>query len=137
MAGLATLLPLRALLGEEVVDARRRVARTERAPLWRRLYLDLAMLAAGLVIYRITVANGFHPVLNGEGNPTLSLSLYTFLAPLLFWTGAVLFGLRLVTAGPGAPASRSPAGCWPGAAPAPTCWRAWRAGSGRWPAPPR
>jgi putative ABC transport system permease protein len=98
VAGLATLLPLRTLLGEEVVDARRRVARTERAPLWRRLYLDLAMLAAGLVIYRITIANGFHPVLNGEGNPTLSLSLYTFLAPLLFWTGAVLFGLRLVTA---------------------------------------
>ena len=97
VAGLATLLPLRALLGEEVVAARRRVARTERPPLWRRLYLDLAMLAAGLVIYRITVANGFHPVLNGEGNPALSLSLYTFLAPLLFWTGAVLLGLRLVT----------------------------------------
>ncbi|MDB5058841.1 MAG: transporter integral rane protein, partial [Chloroflexi bacterium] len=97
VAGLATLLPLRALLGEEVVDARRRVTRTERAPLWRRLYLDLALLAVGLIIYRITIANGFHPVLNGEGNPTLSLSLYTFLAPLLFWTGAVLFGLRLVT----------------------------------------
>jgi putative ABC transport system permease protein len=97
VAAVATLMPLRALLGEEVVDARRRVARTERAPLWSRLYLDLAMLAAGVVIYRITVANGFHPVLNGEGNPTLSLSLYTFLAPLLFWTGAVLFGLRLVT----------------------------------------
>jgi putative ABC transport system permease protein len=98
VAALATLVPLRDLLAEEVVEARRRVARTERAPLWRRLYLDVALLVAGLVVYRITIANGFHPVLNGEGNPTLSLSLYTFLAPLLFWTGAVLFGLRLVTA---------------------------------------
>lgn len=98
VAGLTTLLPLRALLGEEVIDARRRVARIERLPLWRRLYLDLVMLAAGLVIYRITIINSFQPVLNGEGNPTLSLSLYTFLAPLLFWIGAVLVGLRLVTA---------------------------------------
>ena len=126
VAGLATLLPLRALLGEEVVDARRRVARVERAPLWRRLYLDLAMLAAGLISYRITVANGFHPVLTGEGNPALSLSLYTFLAPLLFWTGAVLLGLRLVTL---ALARLRPLGgrllAGRGAG-GPTCWRGWR-----------
>jgi putative ABC transport system permease protein len=95
IAGVVVGPPLRTLLAQEVVDARRRVARSSRPPLWQRLYLDIALVLAGLAVYRITVANGFHPVLNGEGNPTLSLSLYTFLAPFLFWTGAVLAGLRL------------------------------------------
>jgi len=97
LAALTTYMPLRAALAREVA-AERRVGPRERPALWSRLYLDLAALVGAAVIYRITQANGFQPVLTGEGNAALSLSLYTFLAPLLFWLGAVGLTLRLGTA---------------------------------------
>jgi len=97
LAIVTTYLPLRAMLAREVA-VERRAGQRERAPLWRRLYLDLAALVAAAVIYQVTQANGFHPVLTGEGNAALSLSLYTFLAPLLFWLGAVGLIVRLGTA---------------------------------------
>jgi len=96
LAAITTYLPLRAMLTREVA-AERRLSQRERPPLWQRLYLDVAALIGALVVYRITQINGFHPVLSGEGNPALSLSLYTFLAPLLFWMGAVGLALRLGT----------------------------------------
>lgn len=92
-----TYLPLRAMLARTVALERRATQR-ERPPLWRRLYLDVAALAGAAIIYAVTQANGFQPVLTGEGNAALSLSLYTFLAPLLFWIGAVGLVLRLGTA---------------------------------------
>ena len=97
LAAVTTLLPLRAMLAREVA-AERRQAQREFVPLWRRFYLDLAALVAAGIVYAVTQANGFQPLLNAEGNPTLSLSLYTFLAPLLFWVGAVGLVLRLGTA---------------------------------------
>ena len=97
LCAVTTYLPLRAMLAREVA-IERRLAQRERPPLWRRLYLDVAALVVAVAVYRITAANGFSPVLTGEGNAALSLSLYTFLAPLLFWTGAVGLVLRLGTA---------------------------------------
>ncbi len=97
LSAVTTYLPLRAMLAREVATERR-AGQRERPPLWRRLYLDVAALIGAAAVYQITQANGFHPVLTGEGNAALSLSLYTFLAPLLFWLGAVGLVLRLGTA---------------------------------------
>jgi len=97
LSAVTTYLPLRAMLAREVATERR-AGQRERAPLWRRLYLDVLALAGAAAVYQITQVNGFHPVLTGEGNTALSLSLYTFLAPLLFWLGAVGLALRLGTA---------------------------------------
>jgi putative ABC transport system permease protein len=93
----STFLPARNLISEEVVSGRRRAKREESRPLWARLYLDVAALTAAGIVFWITQVNGFHPVLNAEGNPTLSLSFYTFLAPLLFWLGSTFLLLRIAT----------------------------------------
>jgi putative ABC transport system permease protein len=98
MGGIATFLPARRLLGEEVISGRRSAKNEEPRPLWARLYLDVAALVVSGIVFWITQINGFHPVLNAEGNPTLSLSLYTFLAPLLFWLGSTFLLLRLAAA---------------------------------------
>jgi putative ABC transport system permease protein len=91
----AGFLPARRMLQREITGERQVAHRTTSKPLWARLYLDVAALVAAVVVYRITQANGFHPVLNAEGNPTLSLSFYTMLAPMLFWIGAVLVLVRI------------------------------------------
>ncbi len=97
LSAATTYLPLRAMLAREVA-VERRAGQRERPPLWRRLYLDVLALVGAGIVYQITQVNGFHPVLTGEGNTALSLSLYTFLAPLLFWLGAVGLILRAGTA---------------------------------------
>ncbi len=64
-------------------------------PLWERLWLDvLALVGAGLV-YWLTARTGFSAVVNPDSNPTLSLSVYMFLAPALLWIGTTLLLLRL------------------------------------------
>lgn len=94
LGAVSTFWPLVRFLRTPITEARRRVARG-RAPLWRRLYLDVLSLTVGLVIYAVTQRNGFQPVLNAEGNPTLSLSFFTFLAPLLVWLGTILLLVRV------------------------------------------
>src|SRR5581483_8741033 len=94
ISALSTLLPARHLLRSEVITVQAAAPRV-RAPIWSRLYLDFAALLVAVIVFWITRVNGFHPVLNAEGNPTLSLSFYTFLPPLLFWLGAVLFPIRI------------------------------------------
>jgi putative ABC transport system permease protein len=72
---------------------------TTRRPLWSRLYLDLACLAGGGLIYWQTVRSGYQVVLAPEGVPTISVSYLTLLAPLLLWIGSALLTWRLATAG--------------------------------------
>ena len=50
--------------------------------------------SAGLV-YWLTARTGFSAVVNPDSNPTLSLSVYMFLAPALLWIGAALLLVRL------------------------------------------
>jgi putative ABC transport system permease protein len=99
--GLATVGALVARVGASLavfrssVSESRRSARRESKPLWQRLYLDLfALVGAGLV-YWLTARTGFSAVVNPDSNPTLSLSVYMFLAPALLWVGATLLLLRL------------------------------------------
>jgi putative ABC transport system permease protein len=77
-----------------VIEARRSVRRTGR-PLWQRLYVDLLALAVSGLVYWLTARTGFSAVVNPDSNPTLSLSVYMFLAPALLWLGAALLLVRL------------------------------------------
>jgi len=69
--------------------------RRSKPPLWERLYIDLACLAASGLVYWLTVRTGFSAVINPDSNPTLSLSVYMFLAPALLWVGAALLLVRM------------------------------------------
>ncbi len=64
-------------------------------PLWERLYLDLVALGVAGLVYWLTERTGFSAVVNPDSNPTLSLSVYMFLAPALTWVGAALLLVRL------------------------------------------
>lgn len=94
LAAAAAGLPIREHLRSELVTGRQELGRT-RAPLWTRIYLDLvALVTAGLVFWLVG-GSGAHPVLTAEGNPTVTLALTSFVAPLLFWVGGSLLLLRL------------------------------------------
>ena len=77
-----------------VTEARRSVQRTGK-PLWQRLYLDVLALAVSGLVYWLTARTGFSAVVNPDSNPTLSLSIYMFLAPALLWLGATLLLVRV------------------------------------------
>lgn len=94
LATLAASLPLRDQLRGELVSGRQELGRS-RPPLWQRLHLDLVALAAAGVVWWLVGGSGVHPVLNAEGNPTVTLALTSFLAPFLLWTGGTLFLLRV------------------------------------------
>jgi putative ABC transport system permease protein len=77
------------------VGEARRSVRRPRKPLWERLYLDLLCLCVAGLVYWLTARTGFSAVVNPDSNPTLSLSVYMFLAPALLWIGAALVVVRL------------------------------------------
>jgi putative ABC transport system permease protein len=77
------------------VSEGRRSARREGKPLWQRLYVDVAALVVSGLVYWLTARTGFSAVVNPDSNPTLSLSVYMFLAPALLWLGATLLLVRL------------------------------------------
>jgi putative ABC transport system permease protein len=64
-------------------------------PLWQRLYLDLVALAISGLVWWLTARTGFSAVVSPDSNPTLSLSVYMFLAPALLWVGATLLLVRI------------------------------------------
>src|SRR5207302_2761850 len=66
-----------------------------RTPLWQRLHLDLLALVISGLVYWLTARTGFSAVVNPDSNPTLSLSVYMFLAPALLWIGAALLLVRI------------------------------------------
>ena len=67
-------------------------------PLWARLYVDFVLLAAAGLVYWQAVKSGYQVVLAPEGVPTISVSYFTLLAPLLLWLGAALLAWRLAGA---------------------------------------
>ncbi|HMJ00202.1 MAG TPA: ABC transporter permease [Gaiellaceae bacterium] len=77
------------------VSEGRRSAQREGKPLWQRLYLDLLALTVSGLVYYLTARTGFSAVVNPDSNPTLSLSVYMFLAPAFLWLGATLLLVRL------------------------------------------
>lgn len=95
LASLAAAALLRDQLLGEVAPGRQAVQRV-RPAVWQRLYLDLVLLIAGMVVYGVA-GGGIHPVLTAEGNPTVTLALTSFVAPLLLWSGGTMLLLRLVS----------------------------------------
>jgi putative ABC transport system permease protein len=67
----------------------------DRRPIWQRLYLDVVCLVSGGLVYWQAVRNGFQVVLAPEGVPTISVSTFTLLAPVLFWIGSALLMWRI------------------------------------------
>lgn len=92
-----------------VAGARARAPRTGR-PLWARLYLDVLALALSGVVYAIDRLTGLSAVVNPDSNPTLALSLYSFLAPTLLWIGVTLVMVRFGSRALAWAARRLPAG---------------------------
>jgi putative ABC transport system permease protein len=82
-----------AALRGEVAEGRR--PQRTRKPLWQKLYVDIAALAVSGLVYWLTARTGFSAVVNPDSNPTLSLSIYMFLAPAFLWLGAALLLVRL------------------------------------------
>ena len=76
------------------VHEARSAGRRSGRPLWQRLYLDVLALAVSDLVYWQTARTGFSAVVNPDSNPTLSLSVYMFLAPALLWLGATLLLVR-------------------------------------------
>jgi putative ABC transport system permease protein len=83
-------------------DARTLTVRSAQAPIghrsrpiWQRLYIDVACLAAGGLVFWQAVRSGYQVVLAPEGVPTISVSTFTLLAPVLFWIGSALLAWRL------------------------------------------
>jgi putative ABC transport system permease protein len=93
-AGAARLAATRSVLRNTIVEGRRSAVR-ERAPAWRRYYLDLLALAGSGLIYWLTIRTGFAAVISPDANPTLSLAVYMFFGPALLWIGATLLLVRL------------------------------------------
>jgi len=69
--------------------------RLDRRPVWARAYLDVVCLGLGGLVYWQAVRSGYQLVLAPEGVPTISVSYFTLLAPLLFWIGAALLMWRI------------------------------------------
>lgn len=96
LACLSAILPLREHLRTEIAGGRQELRRP-RPPIWQRLYLDVLALVVAVGVYAIA-GGDVHPVLTAEGNPTVTLALTSFVAPLLFWLGGTMLLVRLVSA---------------------------------------
>ena len=64
-------------------------------PLWERLFVDLALLAAAAGAYWLVASSGYQVVVAPEGVPQTSVHYEAFLAPLCLWIGASLLAMRL------------------------------------------
>ncbi|MDX6637035.1 MAG: putative transport system permease protein, partial [Solirubrobacterales bacterium] len=93
-SAVARIAAVESTLRSEVAEGRLSAQR-ERAPAWRRYYLDVAALAGSGLIYWLTSRTGFSAVVNPDSNPTLSLAVYMFFGPALLWLGATLLLVRM------------------------------------------
>ena len=95
LAAAAVLLPAWHAARRSTVAAARVAVGREGVPLWQRLWLDLAMLAAAGAVLWWQAGTGYQVVLAPEGVAQASVHYEAFLAPVLLWTGASLLALRL------------------------------------------
>ncbi|MBV1702995.1 MAG: FtsX-like permease family protein [Hyphomicrobiales bacterium] len=91
----AVLTPALLDIGASSVASRRVWIGGDALSLWRRSWLDVAMMAVAGAIYWHSASTGYQVVLAPEGVATAAVDYTAFLAPLLFWAGAGLLILRL------------------------------------------
>jgi putative ABC transport system permease protein len=94
ITALALYLPARRAQSAETSTERKELD-PNAAPAWLRLRLDLAFLAAAVLVWFITVLSGGFKPTSAEGQ-SVSLSFYTLLSPLLGWLGVTLLAVRLL-----------------------------------------
>ena len=92
---LAVYLPGRRALTREAGSERREMQSQSVPPDWLRMKLDLVFIAAAALVWIITSLAGGFKLTPAEGQ-SVSLSLYTLLAPLLAWLGITLLAVRLL-----------------------------------------
>jgi len=73
----------------------RRLVETTTRPLWERLRLDIALLAAAGLVFWSAQGAGYQIVLATEGVAQTSVNYASFLAPLALWAGLGLLWVRL------------------------------------------
>ena len=84
----AVLTPAWWTAREQTVVAARTVVRRTSAPLWRRLWLDVAFIVAGAVAFWYSAASSYQVVLAPEGVAQAAIDYTAFLAPVCLWLGA-------------------------------------------------
>jgi putative ABC transport system permease protein len=99
LALVAILLPAGVEARRLTVAAARMTVGTDHVPLWRRAYLDLALIVIAGVVFWKTASSGYQVVLAPEGVAATSVDYGAFLAPLLMWAGGGLLTVRLSMAG--------------------------------------
>jgi putative ABC transport system permease protein len=94
----AAFIPSFTAMRREITAERRLTHRVETVSLWKRMYLDVILLAVAAVILTVTQLNGgFKPSANEAAS--IQLSFYIFLSPFFAWVGIILLTLRLVEVG--------------------------------------
>jgi putative ABC transport system permease protein len=89
-------LPARRLLTADIGEARRSLRAGQR-PIWLRMPLDLALLAAAaLALWFSSTYNSRAATASAGETASVSLGAYAFVGPLLFWFGAALLFLRIM-----------------------------------------
>ncbi len=92
----AILLPAwRQARAQTVAAARLSVGR-KGAPLWQRLWLDVALLLLAAGFFWQSASTGYEIVLAPEGVAATSVDYKAFLAPTLFWLGSGLLAVRVI-----------------------------------------
>jgi putative ABC transport system permease protein len=69
-----------------------------RAPAWKRLWLDVVLLAAAAIVFWQSAATGYRVVTAPEGVATATVDYKAYIAPGLMWIGLALLLMRLWTA---------------------------------------
>jgi putative ABC transport system permease protein len=90
----AVLTPAWRKAREQTVAAARTVVGRTSQPFWRRLWLDVALLAAGAVAFWYSAASSYQVVLAPEGVAQAAVDYTAFLAPVCLWLGAGLLATR-------------------------------------------
>jgi len=104
LGGVGIFLPARRMVAGEIAEERRGVVAATRPP-WARLPLDLFLLAgAALALWLSGTYNSKAATAGASETAAVSLGIYAFLGPLLFWSGAALLFLRLAGWALGRPA---------------------------------
>ena len=99
VTAIALYVPARRSIGREVNEQRRSLRETP-PPLWQRAGLDVAMLAAAVVLEIAAIRRGALDPPTGSVYAGIGISLPTNLLsiPVLAWVGGVLLCVRLVVA---------------------------------------
>jgi putative ABC transport system permease protein len=96
LGGIGVFLPARQMLKGEV-NEERRLLKINQRPVWLRLPLYLILLAAaGLALWFSGTYNSRTATAGASETAAVSLGIYSFIGPLLFWLGAALLFLRIL-----------------------------------------